>query len=54
VLAPFSYFHLLASMSISLVVFGDVPDAWMLSGTALVIGSGLYVWFRASLVQKKT
>lgn len=46
VLAPFTYTHLLCSLPISLLVFGDVPDTWMLSGTGLIVASGLYVWFR--------
>lgn len=52
VLAPFSYAHLLASLPISLLVFGDVPDTWMISGTILIISSGLYVWFRESFARK--
>ncbi|MBC8270256.1 MAG: DMT family transporter [Rhodospirillaceae bacterium] len=51
-LAPFSYFHLLSSLPISLFFFGDVPDAWMLGGTTLIIGSGLYVWFRESFSRR--
>lgn len=52
VLAPFSYFHLISALPISLLFFGDVPDTWMLSGTVLIIGSGLYVWFRETFVKK--
>ncbi len=52
VLAPFSYAHLLWAMPISLFFFGDVPDFWMLAGTALIIGSGLYVWFRETFVKR--
>jgi drug/metabolite transporter (DMT)-like permease len=52
VLAPFSYFHLLSAIPISLLFFGDVPDTWMLSGTVLIIGSGIYVWIRETYAKR--
>lgn len=42
VLAPFSYTHLLWVTLLGYWLFGDVPDAWTLSGAAIIIASGIY------------
>ena len=46
VVAPFRYARLIFAMAIGIVVFGERPDALMLAGAALVIGSGLYAFAR--------
>jgi drug/metabolite transporter (DMT)-like permease len=45
-LAPFTYSQVLAAIIWGLLIFGDVPSLWTLSGAGVVIGSGLYVWYR--------
>jgi drug/metabolite transporter (DMT)-like permease len=38
-----------------LLLFNEVPSAATLSGSALIVGSGLYLWQRTrSLEQEKT
>ena len=44
VLAPFTYAQLLAAIVLGLLLFEDIPSPWTLSGAAVVISSGLYVW----------
>lgn len=46
VVAPFVYAGLLANTTLGYVVFGDLPDGWTLVGAAIVIASGLYLFFR--------
>jgi drug/metabolite transporter (DMT)-like permease len=46
VLAPFSYTQLLWVASLGFLVFGEVPDAWTVVGTAFIVGSGLYTAHR--------
>ena len=46
VVAPFRYARLVFAMVIGIAVFGERPDALMLAGAALVIGSGLYAFAR--------
>lgn len=46
VVSPFRYARLVFSMAIGSLVFGERPDALMLVGAALVIGSGLYAFAR--------
>lgn len=41
--APLHYVRLLWAIGIGLVVFGHVPDAWTLTGGALIVASGIYV-----------
>lgn len=51
-LAPFTYSQVVAAIFWGLLVFGDVPSAWTLAGASVVIGSGLYVWYREMRLRK--
>lgn len=44
--APFLYLQLLSMVAFGLAVFGDVPDVWTLAGSAVIIGSGIYLIHR--------
>lgn len=44
--APISYLGLVFSAIWGLIVFGDFPDGWTVAGAAVVVGAGLYVWWR--------
>jgi drug/metabolite transporter (DMT)-like permease len=46
VLAPFWYTQIVPMIALGYLVFGDVPDAVTLIGAAIVLSSGLYVWWR--------
>jgi drug/metabolite transporter (DMT)-like permease len=46
VLAPNSYTNLLWTIPFGYLVFGNLPDGWMLLGAAILIACGLYVWAR--------
>jgi hypothetical protein len=30
-------------------LFGDIPDAWVIGGSAVIIGSGLYILWRETV-----
>ncbi|HXV31140.1 MAG TPA: DMT family transporter [Sinorhizobium sp.] len=49
VIAPFRYTGLLWSITIGIAFFSETPDRWMLTGVAIIIGSGLYTFYRESL-----
>ncbi|MBX6321058.1 MAG: DMT family transporter [Rhodospirillaceae bacterium] len=51
-LSPFGYVQLVWAILAGIVVFGDVPDVWTLSGAALIAGSGLYVLLRESHLRR--
>ena len=44
--APFRYTGLLWAILLSFVVFNDTPDLAMIIGASLVVGSGLYAFYR--------
>jgi drug/metabolite transporter (DMT)-like permease len=44
--APFRYSALLWAMLLGYLVFGDVPDAMMMTGASIIVLSGLYAFYR--------
>ena len=51
VLAPFIYTELLWMVILGYFVFGDRPGLWTLVGGAIVMCSGLYLWYRERVVK---
>lgn len=49
VLAPFSYTQLLWVSFLGVIVFGEVPDLWTVTGAAIIVASGLYTAHRERL-----
>ncbi|MCB1491382.1 MAG: DMT family transporter [Rhodobiaceae bacterium] len=49
VVAPFRYTVMIWAIAYGLLVWGEFPDTLALSGTALIILSGLYVFHRESM-----
>ncbi len=45
-IAPFRYTALLWALLLGYLVFGDVPDAMMATGAAIIVASGLYAFYR--------
>lgn len=46
--APFRYLSLIWSTLLGLIFFGEMPDSWAIIGAIIVIGSGLYTFYRES------
>ncbi len=44
--APFLYTQILTMIAFGYFVFSDVPDAWTLTGAAIVVASGVYLLHR--------
>jgi drug/metabolite transporter (DMT)-like permease len=51
-LAPFVYTQIVWARVLGYLVFGDMPDAWMLLGCAVIVASGLYVFYREAVLGK--
>jgi drug/metabolite transporter (DMT)-like permease len=51
-LAPYGYIELVWAALFGLVVFGDVPGRWTIIGGAVVVGSGLYIFYRERVVAR--
>lgn len=45
-IAPFRYTSLLWAIGLGFLVFGDVPDIWMVVGSVIVVMSGVYTFHR--------
>ncbi|MCR9257258.1 MAG: DMT family transporter [Alphaproteobacteria bacterium] len=46
IVSPFKYSMLVWGIIVGWLVFGEIPTAAVMVGGVLVIGSGLYIWFR--------
>ena len=49
IVAPFHYSQMIWAVFFGLFLFGDIPDAWVISGSAVIIGSGLYILWRETV-----
>ncbi|MFC5738522.1 DMT family transporter [Sinirhodobacter huangdaonensis] len=45
-LAPFGYFSLIFASLWGFLFFGQLPDVWTVAGALVIVGAGLYVWYR--------
>lgn len=43
IVAPFLYLQLVSMVAFGFLVFGQLPDIWTLVGSAIIIGSGIYL-----------
>ena len=50
---PFKYLSLIWATLLGFLMWGDIPDRWILLGAALVIGSGLYIMHRESRLARR-
>ena len=51
-LAPFVYTQIVWALVLGYLVFGDLPSVWMLLGGAVIVASGLYVFYREAVLGK--
>lgn len=51
-ISPFLYLQFLTMVTAGWLVFGDLPDIWTLAGSAIIIGSGIYLVQRERLTAK--
>lgn len=53
-LAPFTYTELLLLAFASWLIFKEPPDLWFYVGAPIIIGSGIYIWFRERQLHRPT
>ena len=51
-LAPFTYSQVVGAILWGFFIFGDVPSLWTAGGATLIIGSGIYVWYRETRLRR--
>ena len=44
--APFKYSSILYAVALGYLFWGDLPDAWVIAGTVILVASGLYILHR--------
>ena len=49
--APFIYTNLLFTTIWGLVLFGDFPDLWTITGALIIVAAGIYVWARERAIR---
>ena len=49
--SPFRYTILIWAIILGFVVFGDIPDSWTIFGSLIIVGSGVYTFYRERRVQ---
>lgn len=52
-IAPFTYSQIVWALLAGYLVFGDVPDVWMLIGCTVIVASGLFVFYREAVLGKR-
>jgi len=52
-LAPFTYSQVVGSILWGFFIFGEVPSIWTATGATLIIGSGIYVWYRETRLKRQ-
>ena len=51
--SPFRYTIMIWAIVLGAVVFGDIPSATMLAGTAIVVATGVFTFYRERLLAQR-
>jgi len=54
VLAPFQYIEIIGASILGLVIFGEFPDAITWMGIAIIVSSGMYMFYRETKLASAT
>jgi len=52
VVVPYQYTMILWAVALGFLVFGDAPDAFTLTGAAIIVAAGLYILWREQIVRR--
>ena len=52
-IAPFRYTSLIWAILLGLFLLGNTPDIWMMTGSAIVVAAGLYMFYRETVTQRR-
>ena len=48
-LAPFQYLEIVGATILGIWVFGDIPTGYTITGVAIIVSAGIYLWYRERL-----
>ncbi|PHQ72117.1 MAG: EamA family transporter [Sneathiella sp.] len=51
--SPFRYTLLIWAILLGFFVFGDIPDSWTIVGSLIIVGTGVYTFYREQAVARK-
>ncbi|MCF8465895.1 MAG: DMT family transporter [Sneathiella sp.] len=51
--SPFRYTILIWAIVLGIIVFGDIPDRWTILGSLIIVGSGVYTFYRERHIGRK-
>ena len=54
VVAPYRYSAIVWAMTLGVMIWGDVPDAFAFAGTALIVAAGVYTFHREARLRATT
>jgi len=46
IIAPFDYVRLPFALALGYFIWNELPTNWAFVGSAIIIGSGIYIWWR--------
>lgn len=52
--APFRYTSIVFAGIYGFAIFGDLPDGWVVTGSAIVVASGIYILYREAALRRQT
>ena len=52
-LAPFKYVNMIWAVIFGFIIWGDLPDAWTLSGAGFIVACGLYIAHRETVMIRR-
>jgi hypothetical protein len=53
-IAPFGYMALAFNATWGFLFFAEVPDRWTVAGASIIVGAGLYVWYREMRIKARS
>jgi len=54
IVAPFAYLGIVFAAGWGILLFDQWPDRWTVIGALVIVGAGLYVWHRETVVARRT
>jgi drug/metabolite transporter (DMT)-like permease len=53
IVVPYQYTMIVWAVALGALVFGDVPDAYTLAGSAIIVAAGLYIFWREQRIARR-